>query len=133
MPLTVSVVTPERELYSGEADFVVARVAGGDIGVLPGHAPFLGALHHERLVIQSGDTHQYVAVHGGFLEIHDDSVSVLTQIAELAEEIDAERARRQKENAERKIAQEDTHENREKLLRATTRIKTAAEAGLLNI
>ena len=133
MPIQVSVVTPEREVMSGEADFLIARSADGDLGVLPGHAPFLGALHHARLIVQQGDNQTYVAVHGGFIEVFEDRVSVLTQRAELATEIDTARAQEQRREAERRLAEEDSPENREALLRAATRVQTAAEAGLLEI
>jgi F-type H+-transporting ATPase subunit epsilon len=133
MALDVSVVTPEKVVWQGEAKFLIARAAGGDIGVLPGHAPFLAALHDARLIIEAEDGQTYAAVHGGFIEVFDDHVTVLTQVAELAEEIDVERARRQREEAERRLAEEDTPENRAALLRAASRIQTAAEAGILDI
>lgn len=134
MPLQVSIVTPEREVYSAPADFVVARSAGGDLGVLPGHAPFLGALHHARLVITDDDGQTYVAVHGGFIEVFEDTVTVLTSVAEVAPEIDLERARRQKEQAEAAINRgEDSPEIRYALLRAENRLSTAGEAGLLRM
>jgi F-type H+-transporting ATPase subunit epsilon len=131
MALQVSVVTPEREVWSGEADFVIARSEGGDLGVLPGHAAFLGALHHARLIVQAQGTQTFIAVHGGFIEVFDDTVSVLAQRGELASEIDLDRAQRMKEEAERRIAEADTAENRAKLLRNANRLRTAAEAGLL--
>lgn len=133
MPLEVSVVTPEKEVWSGEANFVVARAEEGDIGVLPGHAPFLASLHHARFVIEDDDGQTYAAVHGGFIEVFEDRVTILTEVAELAPEIDIERARRQKQEAEEAVRREDTPENRAKLLRATNRIDTAAEAGILGI
>jgi len=133
VPLDVAVVTPEREVWSGEATFVIARSEGGDLGILPGLAPFLGALHHARLIVEQGDVQTYIAVHGGFIEVFKDRVSVLTEVAEPAEEIDIERARRQREEAEAAVAREDTEENRAALLRASNRLQTAAESGILGI
>lgn len=134
MPLQVSIVTQEREVYSGEASFVLARAQGGDIGVLPGHGAFLASLHHDRLVITDTDQQQiYVAVHGGFIEVFEDRVVVLTGTAELAPEIDIETAQREHEEAKRALDAEDTPENRERYLRTATRVRTAAEAGLLSI
>ena len=133
MPLAVSIVTPEKEVWSGEAEFVVVRADGGDLGILPGHAPFLGAVHHRRLIIQTDQGQTYAAVHGGFVEVFEDRVTVLTGRAELADEIDMARAREQRQEAERRLAGEDTEENRQALLRAMNRIETAAEAGLLDI
>jgi F-type H+-transporting ATPase subunit epsilon len=124
VPLRLSVVTPEREVLSGPADLVVARAADGDIGILPGHAPFLAALGHARLLVASGETTLYLAVHGGFIEVLDDRVTVLTTLADRAEEIDVAAVR--SEHAEAEAA-------RAALRRARTRLQTAAEAGLLDI
>jgi F-type H+-transporting ATPase subunit epsilon len=131
MPLRVSVVTPEREVWSGEAAFVVARAAGGEIGVLPGHAPFLGALHHATLKIEHADGVTLFAVHGGFVEVYEDRVTILAPLAERAEEIDVEHARQMARDAEAAIARGDDEEARFDLLRAQARLKTAAEAGLI--
>src|SRR5438270_14017392 len=107
MALQVSVVTPEREVWSGEAAFVVARAEGGDIGLLPGHAPVLGALHHAVLKIEHADGVTLFAVHGGFIEVFEDRVTVLAPVAEAAEEIDVERARRAEEAATAAIGGDD--------------------------
>jgi F-type H+-transporting ATPase subunit epsilon len=134
LPLQVSVVTPEREVWSGESDFVLAKAAGGDIGVLPGHAPFLGALKHSFVKISHGDGSEVLmAVHAGFIEVFEDHVTILAPEAELAEEINIEDARRYREEAEREMREGDTIEAYEKLLRADARLRTAAEAGLLQM
>lgn len=133
MPLSVSIVTPEREVFAGEANFVIARSADGDVGVLPGHAPFLGNLHHARLIVERESGQTYVAIHGGFIQVFEDKVTVLTGTAELAEEIDTEAARKQREEAQRACDVDDTPENRAALLKASNRVQTAAEAGLLDI
>jgi F-type H+-transporting ATPase subunit epsilon len=131
--MRVAVVTPERVLWDEDADFVLARSADGDIGILPGHAPFLGALGYARLIVQAGQSSKIIAVDGGFIEVLDDRVTVLTGSAELAEEIDVTRARRELEDAESALRQEETDERRLALLRASARVQTAAEAGLLDI
>jgi F-type H+-transporting ATPase subunit epsilon len=129
MPLDVSVVTPDREVWSGDASFVVARSEGGEIGVLPGHAPFLGALRHSQLKIVPVEGEPLLlAAHGGFVEVFSDRVTILTPVSELSSEIDVERARRAKERADQALEDEAA---REALLRAETRLKTAAEAGLI--
>lgn len=133
MALDVSVVTPEREVWSGEATFVIARSEDGDVGVLPGMAPFIGALHHARLIVHQDDVQTYIAVHGGFIEVFRDRVSVLTEVAEPADEIDVERARRQREEAQAALDREDDEEHRAALLRASNRLQTAAESGILGV
>lgn len=93
--LTVALVTPDRELWSGAAAFVVARTTEGELGVLPGHEPVL-ALIDEGAVIRidtaSGEK-VVAAVHNGFLSIDSDRVTILAQLAELAADIDVTRAR----------------------------------------
>jgi len=94
MALQVELVSPERILYSGEADMVIARTAGGDIAFLTGHAPFVGALGVGKVVIrETAGTSVTAAVHGGFVEIKDNRVSILSDVAELASQIDVARAR----------------------------------------
>ncbi len=94
MSLQVELVSPERILYSGEADMVIARTAGGDIAFLTGHAPFVGALGIGLVRIRQVDGSEIAAaVHGGFVEVKDNRVTVLSDVAELATQIDVARAR----------------------------------------
>ncbi|MDQ1734064.1 MAG: F-type H+-transporting ATPase subunit epsilon [Pseudonocardiales bacterium] len=92
--MQVELVSVERPIWSGEATAVYARTSEGEIGVLPGHAPLLGALAPGWLVrIQQADgVEQRIAVHGGFLSVREDGVSVLAEMAESADEIDVARA-----------------------------------------
>ena len=94
MSLQVELVSPERILYSGEAEMVIARTAGGDIAFLTGHAPFVGVLGIGKVVIREvGGSSVVAAVHGGFVEIKDNRVSILSDVAELSSQIDVARAR----------------------------------------
>ena len=100
-PMIVEVVSPEKVLYSGEADMVITRtMGGGEVALQAGHAPFLAALveNHTR-VFQTDGTIQDIAVHRGFVEVSGNptKVSILSDIAELAEDIDVERAKEQLE------------------------------------
>jgi F-type H+-transporting ATPase subunit epsilon len=102
MTLRVELVSPERILYSGEADMVVCRtIGGGEVAFLTGHAPFLGALEISRVKVkQTGGADEVVAaVHGGFVHVRDDKVIVLSDVAELAEQIDVARAQRARDAA----------------------------------
>jgi F-type H+-transporting ATPase subunit epsilon len=101
MALHVEVVSPERVLYSGDGDMVVCRTTGGDIAFLPGHAPFIGALAVAPVrVVLPGNAEQAVAVHGGFVEVSHDHVIVLSDVAELPDQIDRARAVAARERAE---------------------------------
>ena len=100
MSLQVELVSPERILYSGEADMVVCRtVGGGEIAFLTGHAPFLGALEPGVVRVKTSSGEEVAAVHGGFVEVRDDRVIVLSDVAELARDIDVARAQRAKDAA----------------------------------
>lgn len=94
MSLQVQVVSPERILWTGDAAMVTARtVEGGDITFLTGHAPFVGALETGKVTIRPQDgSDVFFAVHGGFVEVSGDAVSLLTDVAEPADGIDIERA-----------------------------------------
>ena len=95
MPLQVELVSPERILFSGDATSVTARTADGDIAFLSGHAPFIGLLNIGVVTIDLTDsTRMKVAVHGGFVEVMDDRVTILSDVAELPEQIDRARAER---------------------------------------
>jgi F-type H+-transporting ATPase subunit epsilon len=92
--LRVDVVSAEREVYSGTASMVIARTTEGDIGVLPGHAPLLGELAPGGVVTitETGGGEVIAAVHGGFLSITDEGVTILAEVAELASDVDVSRA-----------------------------------------
>ncbi len=84
MALHVELVSVEREVWSGEADSVVARTTEGEIGILPGHAPLLGQLaegHDVRILTGSGEI--AVNVSGGFLSVTDEGVTILAESATL--------------------------------------------------
>lgn len=94
MALTVSLVSPERKLWTGTAKFVLARTVEGEIGVLSGHEPVLGVLATGGVVRIDSETEGKItaAVHGGFLSVDKDVVTILAEVAELAGEIDVARA-----------------------------------------
>lgn len=127
MSLQVEVVSPERILFSGEADMVVARTSEGDIGFLTGHAPFLGLLGIGivKLNLTGGGT-EHIAVHGGFVEVRENKVTILSDVAELVDHIDLERAREAKARAEAEVRNGNDHEIDAALRRAETRIELAS-------
>ena len=94
MSLTVSLVSAERQLWSGAATSVIARTVEGEIGILRGHEPVLAVLADGgvvRIATESG-AEVLAAVHGGFLSVDNDEVILLAETAELADEIDRARA-----------------------------------------
>ena len=127
--MNVDIVSPEQVLWQGEGDMVVARtIEGGEIAFLAGHEPFLGALDIAPLRVilpESGEI--AVAVHGGFVEVANDKVIVLSDVAELPEQIDAERAAAAKARAEEVLANEpENPEALQALQRADLRLAVAA-------
>lgn len=125
--LRVELVSPERVLFSGEAKQVITRtLEGGEIAFLPGHIAFLGALTecHTRIYLSDGKV-QDVAVHGGFVEVAPDHVTILSDSAELAESIDIARARAAKERAEEAMRGEHDAAIESALRRAHARLSAA--------
>jgi F-type H+-transporting ATPase subunit epsilon len=126
MTLQVDLVSPERILYSGEADMVIARtVGGGELAFLTGHAPFVGALDIATVTVRTAEGDQLVAVHGGFVEVSNDTVTILSDVAELADQIDVERARAAQERAEQHDAADHDAEADAAVKRAHVRLAAA--------
>jgi F-type H+-transporting ATPase subunit epsilon len=99
--IQVHLVAVERELWTGKAQMVVARTVDGDIGVMAGHSPLLAQLREgfaARIVETNGNV-LGVAVHGGFLSVTKEGVSILAEDAQLSDEIDVTRARAAYESA----------------------------------
>ena len=130
--LHVEVVSPEKVLYAGDGEMVVCRTADGDIAFLPQHAPFLGALGVAKVRVilppSSGqpDDEQVIAVHAGFVEVSNDRVIVLSDVAELPEQIDIPRAEAAKARAVAALAvNEHDDEAATALARAELRLEIA--------
>ena len=128
--MRVEVVSPERVLFSGESTQVITRTMdGGEIAFLPGHAAFLGALteNHTRIYLSDG-TIQNLAVHLGFVEVGPDRVTILSDVAELEEDIDVARARAALARAQESSRGETDAATESALRRAQARL--AASGGL---
>jgi F-type H+-transporting ATPase subunit epsilon len=124
--LQVELVSPERILFSGEAEMVIARTTGGDIAFLTGHAPFVGVLGIGVVTIQlTGGGRERAAVHGGFVEVRDNKVIILSDVAELSDHIDVERAREARERAQERLRADHDAENEAALRRAHVRLEVA--------
>jgi F-type H+-transporting ATPase subunit epsilon len=130
--LDVHLVTPEREVWTGEATMVVARGVEGDVGILKGHAPLLVTLAIGALFIHQGDRVQGVAVDGGFLHVTsrggDTRVDVLAEHAELEEEIDLAAAERLRDTAQERLSEHADADARADLAKALARIRARGQA-----
>lgn len=128
--MTVEVVTPERVVYSGQAEMVIARGLQGEIGVMPNHVPLVTPLKTAPVRIKTeGDKEVKMAVSGGFMEVRGDKVTILAETAELPGDIDVERAKAAKERAEKRLAEKyaelDVKRAERALQRAMARLDVA--------
>jgi F-type H+-transporting ATPase subunit epsilon len=126
-PFPVQIVSPEDILFDGEAEMVVCRSTAGEIAFLNGHQPYLGALADAPVRVLFPDTgEQAAAVHGGFVQMTGERLVVLSDLAELKEHIDVERAERARAAAQDALARDpDDADAQAALARAETRIAVA--------
>ena len=101
----LEVVTPHRLVLSEEVEEMTAPGVEGEFGVLPGHTPFFTTLKVGELMYRAGKEAGHMAVTWGFVEVLSDRVTILAEAAELAPEIDVERAKRAKDRAEKRLKQ----------------------------
>ena len=121
--LTVRIVATDRMVFQGSASLVVFDTLDGQIGVMAKHSPLMAVLRDAPVLIRTADQGDvFAAVHGGFVEVSDDHVKILSDLAELASQIDADRARRAKERAEAAIRTGDDVHALGDLARATSRL-----------
>ena len=111
------IVTPERTVYDQPAEFVALTLYDGEIGIAPGHAPLIGRLGFGEMRVRRDEQIDRYYVEGGFVEVLDDMVSVLTQRAILAAEIDQEIAQEQLSAAKtRAAATPEARANRDRVI-----------------
>jgi F-type H+-transporting ATPase subunit epsilon len=103
MPLQLDIVTPERLAYSDQVDAVVAPGIDGELGILPHHAPLLTTLGLGELRIRKDGGEESFAIVGGFLQVRPDRVVVMAETADMASEIDLQRAEEARREAERSL------------------------------
>jgi len=127
----IRIVTPKREMYNGEADMVIFRTVNGDVGVMHGHIPLITVLGYGVLrIIDNNETVKTASMFGGFAEVDNEGVSILTDTSEWADEIDVQRAEEAKSRAEQRLGGtkiDDFDEKRAELAlkRAIIRLETA--------
>jgi F-type H+-transporting ATPase subunit epsilon len=103
MPLHLEIVTPERQAYSGDVDAVNVPGIEGELGILPHHAPLVSTLGVGELRIRKGSEIESFAIVGGFVQVRPDRVVVMAETADMASEIDLEKAQEARREAERAI------------------------------
>ncbi len=127
--ISLKIVSPSKIVLDEEADMVVMRTVNGDLGVLKGHENLSTVLDLGTLKVINGDSERYISVLGGFAEVTKEGVSILTDSAELAEDIDIARAEEAKKRAEAIIARNDSSMDMQRaelaLKRSLVRISTS--------
>jgi F-type H+-transporting ATPase subunit epsilon len=103
MPLQLEIVTPERLAYSDSVDAVTLPGIEGELGVLPHHAPLVSTLGVGELRIRKGGAEESFAIVGGFLQVLPDKVVVMAETADMASEIDIEKAQEARREAEKAL------------------------------
>lgn len=132
--IKLEVVTPDKLLLSKDVDVVVCTGTEGEFGVLAGHVPFLSTLAVGEMRFRNGNETEYAAISGGFAEVTGTKVTVLAEAAELAREIDVDRAKSARERAEQRMAKAHGEEldyvrAEAALQRAMLRMKVAGRSG----
>jgi F-type H+-transporting ATPase subunit epsilon len=105
MPIPVRVVSVERSLFEGDAEFVKCRSLDGELGILPHHSPLLAVLAPGEVRIdKTGGGSEHIFVGGGFMEVLPERVTILADIAEHASEINLERAEASRKSIAERLA-----------------------------
>lgn len=124
--MQVELVSPERILFSGDATMVVCRTSDGEIAFMENHAPLIGVLGIGPVRIYQGDRIvERAAVHGGFVEVSNNKVTILSDVAELQSQIDVRRAEEALARAEGNASKLDDAEVQAAIRRATVRVDLA--------
>jgi F-type H+-transporting ATPase subunit epsilon len=100
MPLRCQIITQERKLFDDDVDIVIAPGSEGEMGILPNHAPIIAALNYGELIVRQGEISEAFAIGGGVLQVAHNSIVILADTAELADEIDIARAEQARQKAE---------------------------------
>jgi F-type H+-transporting ATPase subunit epsilon len=129
----LTVVTPERRVFQETVNMVIVHTVDGEMGVLPGHIPLIAPLAIGPMRIKTGDDERKAAINGGFIEVTAEQVIILSESAEMAEEIDVVRAEAARQRAlarlGKKQADIDYARAQSALQRAIVRLKVAGREG----
>ena len=133
--IRVEIITPDRLLKAADVSMVVARATDGDIGILPNHAPLITSLAIWPVKLKYEEApDEYIAICGGFLEVSDNKITILTPVGELPTEIDLARAEAAKARAEERLKRHDESIDISRaeiaLKRALARLKAVAMSKL---
>lgn len=126
--LAFSLVSPERELFSGEVDQVVVPGADGDFGVLAQHAPLMSTIRPGAITVFDAGAVRRIFVHGGFADVTPEGLTILAEEAIAVEDIDLEALQKSLHDAREDIADAKTEESRERAAAALARLEAMEQA-----
>ena len=128
--MQVEVVCADRVVWSGESSNIIAKTVEGEIGILPGHEPVLGVLVPSAVVIfDEGGGREVIAVDGGFISVSQGRVSILSEYAQLSNEVTVAQAEKELAEAQQRLDSGDgNEEDRQHFLRATAQLRAAQKA-----
>jgi F-type H+-transporting ATPase subunit epsilon len=130
--IAVDILTPERNVLHTQADSVIVPAADGELGILSQHAPLVAQLQPGEIRLHAANEIQHFAVSGGFVEVQHNHVVVMAETAEMAHEIDVERARQAAERAKAALRAPsetmDMAQAQAALLRALARLRAVEAA-----
>ena len=106
--IKLEVVSPEKTVFSDDVNMVIARSTGGEIGILPNHAPLIASLTTDFFRILTDDGEKTLVVTGGFIEVQPKKITVIAVTAETPEEIDVDRAQKALERAKERMRQKQS-------------------------
>src|ERR1019366_4952263 len=125
--LKLEIVTPEAKVYSDDVEMATLTGTEGEMGILPQHMPLMTQLVEGEIVVRKGGENIFIAVGEGFVQVTGEKVSILTDMAIRAENIDEIAAEQARKNAETRLAQKVTDEEAAQLqaalAHATTQLK----------
>ncbi len=107
MKINLQIITPEKIAYQGEADGVTIPTKNGEITVLANHIPIISTMKHGELLIKNGNEEISMAVCNGFIEVKNNKITIMTDIAERVQEIDEQKAKEAKKRAEDLLKEKD--------------------------
>ena len=125
MPLTVSVITPDKTVWEGDVEEIILPSTSGQLGVLSGHAPLLTALDTGVIRVRPDKDWKSIAVMGGFAEVEQDEIKVLVNSAEAEDDIDKEQAKADYNAAQTRLEEASKGEDRSEQIKATRAFKRA--------
>ena len=125
--INLEIVTPEKKVLSEAVDAVTVPTASGEVGILQNHAPLISYLKPGVLSYTKAGATERMVIAGGFLEVSQNNVSILADVAETASEINVEQARAERDEAQRelgamKVSYDETEAERERLETAQARL-----------